>query len=82
MECTIANIRTAEVTNRRRKYGLNQMKEEKENLILKFFVCLTPPSLSTYAGTSNKFLTGFLCWSHSIRHGGCCCPCRWSGRLG
>lgn len=25
-----------EVTNRRRKYGLNQMKEEKENLILKF----------------------------------------------
>ncbi len=27
----------AEVTQRRRKYGLNQMKEEKENLILKFF---------------------------------------------
>ena len=25
-----------EVTNRRKKYGLNQMKEEKENLILKF----------------------------------------------
>jgi H+-transporting ATPase len=25
-----------EVINRRRKYGLNQMKEEKENLILKF----------------------------------------------
>lgn len=27
----------SEVTTRRRKYGLNQMKEEKENLILKFF---------------------------------------------
>lgn len=26
----------AEVVNRRRKYGLNQMKEEKENLVLKF----------------------------------------------
>jgi H+-transporting ATPase len=26
----------AEVLNRRRKYGLNQMKEEKENLLLKF----------------------------------------------
>jgi hypothetical protein len=37
--CTVANSRrTAEVNNRRRKYGLNQMKEEKENLILKFFV--------------------------------------------
>lgn len=27
----------SEVQARRRKYGLNQMKEEKENLILKFF---------------------------------------------
>ncbi|KAF7554964.1 hypothetical protein G7046_g6664 [Stylonectria norvegica] len=27
----------SEVTARRRKYGMNQMKEEKENLILKFF---------------------------------------------
>ncbi|KAI0479078.1 plasma-membrane proton-e [Xylariaceae sp. FL0804] len=27
----------SEVTSRRRKYGLNQMKEEKENMILKFF---------------------------------------------
>lgn len=26
----------SEVTTRRRKYGLNQMKEEKENLVLKF----------------------------------------------
>jgi H+-transporting ATPase len=29
-------LTTAEVGNRRKKYGLNQMKEEKENLILKF----------------------------------------------
>ena len=36
----VANCLVAEVTNRRRKYGLNQMKEEKENLLLKFFVCL------------------------------------------
>lgn len=29
-------LTAAEVLQRRRKYGLNQMKEEKENLILKF----------------------------------------------
>src|SRR6201996_5641165 len=29
-------LTTQEVANRRKKYGLNQMKEEKENLILKF----------------------------------------------
>ncbi|KAI0882420.1 plasma-membrane proton-e [Annulohypoxylon maeteangense] len=34
---TRVGLTEAEVTNRRRKYGLNQMKEEKENLILKFF---------------------------------------------
>lgn len=34
---TRLGLTEAEVTNRRRKYGLNQMKEEKENLILKFF---------------------------------------------
>lgn len=47
----------SEVVARRRKYGLNQMKEEKENLILKFLsyfvgpiqfvmeVCLSTPQL-------------------------------------
>lgn len=30
-------LTSEEVLVRRRKYGLNQMKEEKENLILKFF---------------------------------------------
>ncbi|KAI1403752.1 plasma-membrane proton-e [Hypoxylon fuscum] len=34
---TRVGLTEAEVVNRRRKYGLNQMKEEKENLILKFF---------------------------------------------
>ncbi|KAL2753764.1 hypothetical protein ACRALDRAFT_1065026 [Sodiomyces alcalophilus JCM 7366] len=32
-----------EVTVRRRKYGLNQMKEEKENLILKFLMYFVGP---------------------------------------
>lgn len=35
----------AEVLNRRRKYGLNQMKEEKENLILKFVSSADPAKL-------------------------------------
>ncbi|KAI1343991.1 plasma-membrane proton-e [Xylariaceae sp. FL0016] len=34
---TRVGLTEAEVTNRRRKYGLNQMKEEKENMLLKFF---------------------------------------------
>ncbi|KAI0137344.1 hypothetical protein BJ170DRAFT_678193 [Xylariales sp. AK1849] len=33
---TRVGLSESEVNNRRRKYGLNQMKEEKENLILKF----------------------------------------------
>lgn len=33
----------SEVIARRRKYGLNQMKEEKENLILKFFSYFVGP---------------------------------------
>lgn len=33
---TIHGLTEAEVTSRRKKFGLNQMKEEKENLILKF----------------------------------------------
>jgi H+-transporting ATPase len=34
---TRVGLTSEEVLQRRRKYGLNQMKEEKENLILKFF---------------------------------------------
>jgi H+-transporting ATPase len=33
---TRTGLTSTEVQNRRKKYGLNQMKEEKENLILKF----------------------------------------------
>lgn len=33
---TRTGLTSAEVTQRRKKYGLNQMKEEKENLVLKF----------------------------------------------
>jgi magnesium-transporting ATPase (P-type) len=33
---TRTGLSSADVINRRKKYGLNQMKEEKENLILKF----------------------------------------------
>ncbi|EGS23188.1 putative plasma membrane protein [Thermochaetoides thermophila DSM 1495] len=34
---TRVGLTSEEVIQRRRKYGLNQMKEEKENLVLKFF---------------------------------------------
>jgi H+-transporting ATPase len=33
---TRVGLTSEEVLQRRRKYGLNQMKEEKENLLLKF----------------------------------------------
>lgn len=33
---TVSGLSSAEVLTRRKRYGLNQMKEEKENLILKF----------------------------------------------
>ncbi|CRK35758.1 Plasma membrane ATPase like protein [Verticillium longisporum] len=40
---TRLGLTEAEVLNRRRKYGSNQMKEEKENLILKFFMFFVGP---------------------------------------
>ena len=54
---TRLGLTSAEVEHRRRKFGLNQMKEEKENLILKFlmyfvgpiqFVMEVSPSLSLF----------------------------------
>jgi len=40
---TRRGLTDAEVTQRRKKYGLNQMKEEKENLILKFLSYFVGP---------------------------------------
>ncbi|KAL2019447.1 hypothetical protein VTK56DRAFT_9652 [Thermocarpiscus australiensis] len=40
---TRVGLTSEEVLQRRRKYGLNQMKEEKENLILKFFSFFVGP---------------------------------------
>ncbi|KAI5852219.1 hypothetical protein BZA05DRAFT_39028 [Tricharina praecox] len=40
---TRIGLTSAEVEQRRRKYGLNQMKEEKENMILKFLMYFVGP---------------------------------------
>lgn len=40
---TRTGLTSGEVDQRRRKYGLNQMKEEKENLILKFLMYFVGP---------------------------------------
>ncbi|KAI3398776.1 hypothetical protein diail_8643 [Diaporthe ilicicola] len=40
---TRTGLTEAEVVSRRKKYGLNQMKEEKENMILKFFMYFVGP---------------------------------------
>lgn len=52
----------AEVIQRRRKYGLNQMKEEKENLILKFFSYFVGPiQFVMEVGNSLFFFFLFVC---------------------
>ncbi|KAK6347046.1 plasma membrane H+-ATPase [Orbilia brochopaga] len=40
---TRLGLTSAEVETRRKRYGLNQMKEEKENLVLKFFMYFVGP---------------------------------------
>lgn len=40
---TRTGLTDSEVLARRKKYGLNQMKEEKENLVLKFFSFFVGP---------------------------------------
>lgn len=40
---TVHGLTTEEVTQRRKKFGLNQMKEEKENLVLKFLMYFVGP---------------------------------------
>ena len=48
----------AEVIARRRKYGLNQMKEEKENLVLKFLGFFIGPIQFVMEVSSNISLSG------------------------
>lgn len=68
-----------EVVQRRKKYGLNQMKEERENLFLKFLGYFVGPI---------QFVMEVCGYSHTIvvmltlLAAGCCYPCRWSRRLG
>lgn len=40
---TVSGLSNEEVLSRRKKYGLNQMSEEKENLILKFLMYFVGP---------------------------------------
>ena len=40
---TRTGLTTMEVTHRRKKYGLNQMKEEKQNNLLKFLMFFVGP---------------------------------------
>jgi H+-transporting ATPase len=85
---TRTGLSTGEVTTRRKKYGLNQMKEEKENLILKFLGFFVGPiqfvmevrasrvaDINSVASTPS--ITILL-----MSPAGCCCPCCWSSRLG
>lgn len=58
-----------EVTARRKKYGLNQMSEEKENLILKFCMYFVGPiQFVMEVCILSVFLlfpsVSHLCWSH------------------
>jgi H+-transporting ATPase len=52
-----------EVLQRRKKYGLNQMKEEKENLILKFLGYFVGPIQFVMEVSSRRF-SNFFHWSH------------------
>jgi magnesium-transporting ATPase (P-type) len=62
-----------EVTERRKKYGLNQMAEEKENLILKFLMYFVGPI---------QFVMEVCPIIHFADSSGCSYSCSWSSRLG
>jgi H+-transporting ATPase len=68
-----------EVVQRRKKYGLNQMKEEKENLFLKFLGYFVGPI--QFVMEVCLFLSGDLL-ELTLVLPGCCYPCRRSPRLG
>ena len=68
-----------EVVQRRKKYGLNQMKEERENLLLKFLGYFVGPiQFVMEVSLDNHHFMNRL----TIYGSGCCCPRCWSARLG
>lgn len=56
---TRMGLTDAEVTARRKKYGLNQMKEEKENMILKFCMFFVGPIQFVMEVSSSLFSLGY-----------------------
>lgn len=56
---TRIGLTESEVTARRKKYGMNQMKEEKENLILKFLGYFIGPIQFVMEVCYNQFLFSF-----------------------
>ena len=61
---TRVGLTSDEVIQRRRKYGLNQMKEEKENLILKFLGFFVGPIPFVMEVREN--LRGAVLWRSSL----------------
>jgi hypothetical protein len=52
----------AEVINRRRKWGLNQMKEERENMILKFLMFFVGPIQFVMVSQPHPNISSFPCF--------------------
>ena len=64
-----AGLTEAEVQTRRRKYGLNQMNEEKENLVLKFLgYFIGPIQFVMEVSLCIDFLRGFFISASSWPH--------------
>lgn len=80
---TRTGLTSAEVEQRRKKYGLNQMKEEKENLILKFLFYFIGPIqfvMEVCFSPHPKSLIRYQLLTHVINYLGCCYSrCRSSG---
>lgn len=69
---TRLGLSSAEVLTRRKKYGLNQMKEEKENLILKFLGFFIGPIqfvMEVSQFINNCTRPGAQTFSHRVRTG-------------
>lgn len=86
---TRTGLTTAEVEQRRRKYGLNQMKEEKENMILKFLMYFVGPiqfvmevRILPAPFIQNHRVSRYFGHRLTRCHTGCCHSCCRSSRLG